>query len=315
MVAAILQRGVVSAQQRQQLQHFRDIHRLSQAEHEDELRRNGWSAAQFEAGENAAEVVRWREAREADERPLGSRALGQPLSALRRAVSLRLEAEEAVAEARTVEEEAAIEAQSAILEADGRHQEAEALLHSIPAPRSTLPSMFGSESINEGPTAEAPLRLWDTRRAAVVAAQERLNGYFGTDALAVDGNFGPLTQQAVELFQIQRGLRSDGNVGKVTWKTLRQAHVRRLEDDALLNVVRGFDDQVDLDVVMLQQKLQLVVGSDCVKVDGVYGPRTTAAVDVFMRKQGLPPPQPLRAGEGGGDGATADEGGGGQPPL
>eukprot|EP00964_Phaeocystis_antarctica_P106250 scaffold71161_cov19-Phaeocystis_antarctica.AAC.1 len=36
---------------------------------------------------------------------------------------------------------------------------------------------------------------------------------------------------------------------------------------------------------MLQQKLQLVVGSDCVKVDGVYGPRTTAAVDVFMRKQ------------------------------
>ena len=46
MVAAILQRGVVSAQQRQQLQHFRDIHRLSQAEHEDELRRNGWSAAQ-----------------------------------------------------------------------------------------------------------------------------------------------------------------------------------------------------------------------------------------------------------------------------
>ena len=175
--------------------------------------------------------------------------------------------------------------------------------------------MLGSERFNEGPTAEAPLRLWDTRRAAVVAAQERLNGYFGTDALAVDGNFGPLTQQAVELFQIQRGLRSDGNVGKVTWKTLRQAHVRRLEDDALLNVVRGFDDQVDLDVVMLQQKLQLVVGSDCVKVDGVYGPRTTAAVDVFMRKQGLPPPQPLRAGEGGGDGATADEGGGGQLPL
>ena len=51
VVAAILQRGVVSAQQRQQLQHFRDIHRLTQAEHEEELRRNGWSAAQFEARE------------------------------------------------------------------------------------------------------------------------------------------------------------------------------------------------------------------------------------------------------------------------
>ena len=42
--------------------------------------------------------------------------------------------------------------------------------------------------------------------------------------------------------------------------------------------------------MMLQQKLQLVVGSDCVKVDGVYGPRTTAAVDVFMRKQARGPP-------------------------
>ena len=278
VVAAILQRGVVSAEQRQQLQHFRDIHRLSQAEHEAELRRNGWSAAQFQAGENAVVVVRWQEAREADER-----GLNQPMSALRRVSNRR----------------------------SGWSDEAAAA-----APPSTLAStsMYGSESLSEGPTAEAPLSLWDTRRAAVVAAQERLNGYFGTDALAVDGNFGPLTQQAVELFQIQRGLRSDGNVGKVTWKTLRQAHVRRLEDDALLNVVRGFDDQVDLDVVMLQQKLQLVVGTDCVKVDGVYGPRTTAAVDVFMRKQGLPPTRTSSAsrGEGGGDAAAAEEGGGGQ---
>lgn len=158
---------------------------------------------------------------------------------------------------------------------------------------------------------------------------------------------------AVELFQIKMGLFVDGRVGPTTWKALRRAHLRRLDEDSLLHLVRGFDDkvtqhargrlmpslppsrpvslmrtvgllanrgmrvmsglsvahasrrvcaparvycaccccQVDLDVVMLQQKLQLVVGADCVKVDGVYGPRTTNAVSVFMRAQGLTPPE------------------------
>ena len=47
-------------------------------------------------------------------------------------------------------------------------------------------------------------------------------------------------------------------------------------------------------------------------MDGVYGPRTTAAVDAFMSKQGLPPTRISRSGEGGGDAAPVDEGGGGQ---
>ena len=59
----------------------------------------------------------------------------------------------------------------------------------------------------------------------------------------------------------------------------------------MLTLVRGFDDRLDLDVVMLQQKLQLVVGKDCVAVDGVYGPRTTQAVAQFMRQKGLSPPE------------------------
>ena len=46
--------------------------------------------------------------------------------------------------------------------------------------------------------------------------------------------------------------------------------------------MRGFDDKVDIDVAMLQQKLQLVVGKECCKVDGIYGPRTTKAVAMFF---------------------------------
>ena len=124
------------------------------------------------------------------------------------------------------------------------------------------------------------------------------------------GEFGPLTAQAVELFQIKLGLTVDGRVGPMTWKALRQAHLRRLEEDSLLTLVRGYDDKVDLDVVMLQQKLQLVVGEDCVKVDGFYGPRTTKAVALFMRQQGLaPPPGAMSAADGESSGESATEGG------
>ena len=57
--------------------------------------------------------------------------------------------------------------------------------------------------------------------------------------------------------------------------------------ECLPHQVRGFDERVDLDVVMLQQKLQLVMGEHICKVDGVYGPRTEAAVQAFMAQSGL----------------------------
>lgn len=89
---------------------------------------------------------------------------------------------------------------------------------------------------------ERALDLWDSRTHAVAAVQERLNAFFGTKALQVDGSYGPLTQQAVELFQVKMGLSHvDGHAGPVTWRLLRQAHRRKLHgdaDDALLEIVR-----------------------------------------------------------------------------
>ena len=57
--------------------------------------------------------------------------------------------------------------------------------------------------------------------------------------------------------------------------------------------VRGFDDAVEIDVVMLQQRLLLVLGEarcDGLLVDGIYGQKTAAAVKEFMNLHGFTAP-------------------------
>jgi peptidoglycan hydrolase-like protein with peptidoglycan-binding domain len=39
------------------------------------------------------------------------------------------------------------------------------------------------------------------------------------DPIAVDGDFGPLTEQAVRDFQASEDIDSDGIVGPITWRT------------------------------------------------------------------------------------------------
>ena len=249
VLAAVLEGGEVSRQQRQQLGSFREIHRLSEDEHVGILNANGWTVAQYEAGSN-----------------------GRVMESKRRAAA----------------EETARQRDRSIMRAGGAGDVEEGL--PLTTGQKAIRRRSQSATVISGswaPTMGNPIKEWDTRKEAVVAVQERLNVFFGTKAVTVDGNFGPLTQQAVELFQIQLGITVDGQVGPKTWRALRQSHLNRLEEDSLLTLVRGFDDKVDLEVVMLQQKLQLVVGEDCVRVDGIYGPRTTRAVTQFMRQQGL----------------------------
>lgn len=117
---------------------------------------------------------------------------------------------------------------------------------------------------------------------AVRDIQERL------DALGFDstpdprGTYGGPTQDAVASFQRARGLESDGVVGPETWRALYEAGYRIGDRLLMLRrpMIRGED------VAFLQSRLSSL-GFDCGKVDGIFGPRTEAAVMEFQQNRGL----------------------------
>ena len=273
IVEAVLASGEASSEQRQQLAHYRATHNVGDAAHRDALRASGWSEAEFEAGRRAAAA-----------------AAAAPHRGGAAGIELGLSAAAAAAGEAAAGPGAAAPSSSAEASSSSKK------------PERRQSSLRRHASLGRWAIPEPPLALWDERKAQVVAVQERLNQFFGTTALEIDGEFGPLTAQAVELFQLQAGLQVCGRVGRATWQALRQAHLKQLESEHLLSVVRGFDDGVDLEVALLQQRLQMVLGADVVTADGVYGPRTRRAVEAFKRKERLATAAVAA------DGAAAEEG-------
>ena len=102
------------------------------------------------------------------------------------------------------------------------------------------------------------------RNAAVRVLQYLLNDRGVT--VTVDGIFGPKTETAVKSFQADSDLKQDGIVGEQTWSRL----IRTLQDGSSGSAVKAVQ-------VILSRK---VVPS--VDVDGVFGPRTKAAVKSFQ---------------------------------
>ena len=93
--------------------------------------------------------------------------------------------------------------------------------------------------------------------------------------VAVDGDFGPLTEAAVKAFQQSKNLTDDGIVGPLTWPKLVVQVQQGSTGDAVRGVqeVMKFHDQSDGE-------------GPPVQVDGIFGPRTDAFVRGFQTAVG-----------------------------
>jgi N-acetylmuramoyl-L-alanine amidase len=111
-------------------------------------------------------------------------------------------------------------------------------------------------------------------------------GVLPPDRAAPDAElFDDEVDAAVRAFQQQRGLTVDGKVGPDTYSALQAA--RRKLGDRKLYDSHGHPYTGD-DVADLQRQL-LDMGFDLGRQDGIYGPRTAAAVAAFQRESGLKP--------------------------
>lgn len=111
--------------------------------------------------------------------------------------------------------------------------------------------------------------------------QRRLAG-LGYSPGPADGVFGPVTKQAVELFQADKELDVDGICGKDTWNSLVDAGYGLGDRLIYLTspMLRGDD------VAELQSRLAQL-GFDPVRIDSVMGPDTANALMDFQANAGL----------------------------
>ena len=100
--------------------------------------------------------------------------------------------------------------------------------------------------------------------------------------IAVDGDYGPLTLEAVKSFKRQNGLYPSGIVTKQVWKLLMQPVLSsvRISDPALLPDLQTGSRGPS--VAFLQELL-------FISTDGIFGPATARAVRAFKKEHALYP--------------------------
>lgn len=146
------------------------------------------------------------------------------------------------------------------------------------------PSGDTSGTISQPQTCESrEFRQGDTGDC-VIGIQNHLNR-FG-HGVAVDGDFGPATHQAVVNFQNNRGLGADGIVGAKTWAAFHGTQIvpppspppAALPDASNLPMI-AMGDRGDT-VKFLQERLR--AHGHSVKIDGDFGPHTRARVQIHQ---------------------------------
>ncbi|GAA4611213.1 N-acetylmuramoyl-L-alanine amidase [Saccharopolyspora hordei] len=121
-------------------------------------------------------------------------------------------------------------------------------------------------------------------------------GLLATNGRTDPAVFDDAVEQAVRVFQQQRGLITDGVVGPATYRALTEARWR-LGDRSLAYLV---SKPISGDDVFALQERLLELGFDAGRPDGIFGRQTEQALRNFQREYGLNPdgicgPATLRA--------------------
>jgi peptidoglycan hydrolase-like protein with peptidoglycan-binding domain len=115
--------------------------------------------------------------------------------------------------------------------------------------------------LRQGPNSSWP-------RVTVRSLQYLLNAHGAR--LSVDGVFGPRTRSAVLAFQRAHHLTASGVAGAATWRAL----IVTVHSGSRGSAVRAVQDQINF---------RNNKNGHTLNVDGIYGPKTQAAVRAFQR--------------------------------